>query len=700
MAAGAGADKLIHGSARAQQDAAEDVVTAVLGLGQLVGKLALAQSQDELNSIVANELAQNLARARTHLRVLTATLEPGTTAFSRAEKLQAQFEALAAQISTPSDANSLVELRRSVLAQASQSAELRARVSKSVVGLSGQLETLERIVAHETQEATRSARRSLWIARLLSPIALAVALGVGLHSARRLRESVRALRAQNAELASLSDDLKNVNEGLEGLVAERSAALVARERSMRLVLDAMSEGLISADLAGSIAGECSKAALAWFGAPAAATPLWSYLFPEDERLKLTFEMGYTQMTADMLPFEVCADCMPKRFEKDGKSFALDYRQVFEDGRFARVLVVVRDITHELETEARERDAREQHRLWAHLLEDKQGFLLFVRDSERILSELEAAPTLEQAQKLLHTLKGNTGVYGMESVARRCHELEDALAERGERPTPAEVSALSDFWRNRLARIADVLTAEGGVELKEEDFVELVHGLRQRRDYAELIELVQSFKWTPASVVLRRLAAQAQGVAERLGKRVEVKLEDNGLRVMPGALEDFWSSLVHVVRNAVDHGIETEEERLTAGKSAAGQLLFRTSELPGGGFRLELADDGRGIDFEQLRAACERQGLPAKTRADLIAGMFQSGITTRDEATDLSGRGVGLGAVASACRAAGGRVEVESTEREGTRFFFAFPQQSVQVRLKPVAAGPRPSRRPPALFKVG
>ena len=697
VATGASADAVVRGNARAQQDAAVELVTAVLQVGQLVGTIEVANNQDDLNSIVANQLAQTLARARTKLHVLRATLE-AADAVARVEKMQTRFEAIAGEISGSGDAQSLVELRRRVLSEAAQAAELSAKMQKSAQGVSAELDAVERIVTHETQTATHSAARVVWVARGLSLSAFAVAVGVAFYSARRLRHSIHGLRAQNRELASLSNDLKAMNEGLEGLVAERSAALVARERSMRLVLDAMSEGLIPADLDGRVAGECSHAAVTWFGEAAAETPIWRYLFPEDAALQQRFQLGYEQLAQDLLPFEASADCMPKRFEKAGKVCALGYRQVFEAGRFQRVLVVVRDITHEVEADLRERDAREQHQLIAHLVKDKQGFRAFVHDGERLLTELLATPERAQALRVLHTLKGNTAVYGMESVAARCHELEAVLAERDDTLHPPEAKELWQAWRSRLARLEDVLTAGEALEINESDFSELVHGLRQRRDYAELLALAESFKWTSSALLLGRLANQAERVAERVGKSVEVHVEHNRLRVMPGALEDFWSSLIHVVRNAVDHGLESEDERLAHGKPAAGQLILSTSALAGGGLAVELADDGRGIDFTRLRAICAERGLKADSRADLLEAMFQDGVTTRSEATDISGRGVGLSAVVAACRQGGGSVEVVTQPDKGTRFRFLFPKLAVQVRdvqsrKSSRAPRPRPSRRP-------
>lgn len=685
--AGGSAEQVVHGNARAQQDAAEQVMTAVLQLGQLVGKVALSRNEDELNSIVANELTQNLNRARSYLGALATSLPADAPTAKRVADMRSQFELLAAQISAADDTLSLVRLRRASLVEAQRASVLRERTQQAALALSKELAEAESIVADETQGATRSARRTLWTVRALSLLAFLTALVVGARQARRLRESVRGLRAQNQELESLSHDLKQMNEGLEGLVAQRSAELAARERSMRLVLDSMSEALITVDLNGRIVGESSKVALSWFGRPESGRSLWEHLFPTDPKRQALYQAGFEQVAEDMLPFEVSAACLPRHFERNGQTFSMSLRQVFEQDRFARVLVVIQDVTEQMAIEAREQDASEQHQLLGQLLRDKQGFRVFVRDGEKLLLELRNQPTREVAQRALHTLKGNAGVCGMISVARRCHLLEEALAESQDSLSPAASKSLAELWRSRLARIEELLTAEGNVEVNERDLSELTGGLHERRDYGELLDIVESWKWTKTAVLLQRLASQAQRVAEGLGKRVDVRVEHHHLRITPGPLDDFWGALIHVARNAVDHGIEDSDERESHGKPATGCVTVRSVPLEKGGFAIELADDGRGVDFEKLRRTAETLGISATTRDELIALMFRDGVSTRSTVTEISGRGVGLGAAAAACRAAGGVVQVQTEAGKGTCFRFEFQQQPVRVSKSHSARSP-------------
>lgn len=694
--------KLVYGGERVQQEAAGRFVATALHLGQLGGKIALASTGDELNSIAANELAQNLDRSRSYLRSILSSLDPKSPVFTRATEMQRAFEQVAGEISDAKSDKSLINLRRSILTEAENSVTLRKEVADSVQAFSGLLDVAQQTVARVTEHSARMASRTLWAARFGTLVVLAGAVWVGLGSVRRMRESVAALRAQNTKLESLSGELKSMNEGLEELVAQRSAQLLRRERSMRLVLDTVEEALVLCNLEGQVVGECSKVAVQWFGAPDEGRPIWTYLAPHDDKVRTQIQMGYEQVAQDFLPFEASVACLPGRIERDGRVFAFEYSQVMEDGQFQSVLVTAKDVTAQVASEAREREAREQQMLLANLLKDKAGFRAFVRDGEGLLADLRTQPEREPTLRALHTLKGNTAVYGMDSVARYCHGLEEHLADDAETLSATELDELTRLWRTRIHKIEEMVTSDASVELAENDYTEMVNALRQRKDHEQLINLVESWRWSATAAQLQRLSRQVRRVAERLDKHVEVSVEHHRLRVVPGPLDAFWGSLVHVVRNAVDHGIEPTSERIASGKPERGRIKLR-SELRDGELVVELEDDGRGIDFERLSKAAAAKGMPAATRADLVRAMFRDGVTTRDEATELSGRGVGLAAVSDSVARVGGKVECDSKPGVGTTFRFVFPLDSVKVRqgsMTTPSGRPRPpSVMPPSMRKV-
>jgi two-component system chemotaxis sensor kinase CheA len=202
-------------------------------------------------------------------------------------------------------------------------------------------------------------------------------------------------------------------------------------------------------------------------------------------------------------------------------------------------------------------------------------------------------------------------------------------------------------------------------------------------HARLESLVAALGQESFRERLERAAQQARELAERLEKpSLEVTVCAAPLRFHAERWRGFWSAFVHLVRNAIDHGIEPPAERKRLGKKEQGHLRFCLSEQPGS-ITLELSDDGRGIDWQALSRRAMGAGLPGETRADLVEALFHEGVTTRDVASETSGRGAGLAALRDACRVLDGEIEVESTPRVGTVFRLRFPSAATRS-IRPAA----------------
>ena len=173
----------------------------------------------------------------------------------------------------------------------------------------------------------------------------------------------------------------------------------------------------------------------------------------------------------------------------------------------------------------------------------------------------------------------------------------------------------------------------------------------------------------------RLADKAVYQAQRLGKpAVTIHTETCGVRLDPNRWASFWGAFIHVVNNAVDHGIEEPEVRTAANKPAAGNLWL-TAAREKGQLIISLRDDGRGVDWQRLAKRAQEHGMPSSTRAELVNAMFSDGISTRETATQTSGRGVGLAALREAVVALGGQIQVQSEPGMGTTFEFRFGKAS-------------------------
>jgi len=201
------------------------------------------------------------------------------------------------------------------------------------------------------------------------------------------------------------------------------------------------------------------------------------------------------------------------------------------------------------------------------------------------------------------------------------------------------------------------------------------------------ERVHSWLLEPAAARLGHLAELAGQAARKLGKPPPlVDLEHGEMRLCPERWGPIWSNLVHVVRTAVYHGIETPEQREERGKPASGQIWLLAG-LRGADVVLEVRDDGRGIPSKRVAEKARARDLPHGTPEELQRAMFSDGFSTADQGhTDISGRGVGLAAMLQACEQLGGRLEMDSSDGAGSCFRFVIPVASPDEVWTPVVHG--------------
>jgi two-component system, chemotaxis family, sensor kinase CheA len=195
--------------------------------------------------------------------------------------------------------------------------------------------------------------------------------------------------------------------------------------------------------------------------------------------------------------------------------------------------------------------------------------------------------------------------------------------------------------------------------------------------SDLQESVMKTRMQPIGHAWTKLPRMARDLARDLGKKIELKLEGNEIKLDREVLELVRDPFTHLMRNAADHGIETPAERRRAGKSETGTVTL-SARREGSAIVITLADDGRGIDPERIRAAIRRGGfatdaeLRAMSEQQLLQFIFHPGLTTAAQVTNVSGRGVGLDVVRSNAEKIGGAVEVASNAGRGTRFTIKIP----------------------------
>jgi two-component system, chemotaxis family, sensor kinase CheA len=486
-----------------------------------------------------------------------------------------------------------------------------------------------------------------------------------------------AMLAHIRELvAQIRQSAKDEQGRLEALVAERTRDLDRRNADLKQVLDNVGQGFVALDRSGKLSRERSRVLGEWFPSGAGCETFGELLATADPALGPWFALGWESLQDGLMPIEVSIDQLPNRVGAGERELGVEYRPILaEGGEMERVLVVVSDLTDARRRARAEADEREVTGLLSKLIADRAGFLEFFGEAHALVEQVVEATRLANdiAQKrALHTLKGNAGLYELGTVAELCHALEERLAD-GERLGDQDIERLRDRWQEISAKVQSFVAGSNAkLELDDGEHAELLGAIERGESHAELHRRVQAWRLEPARARLARIADQATALAERLGKGpMQVEIEANDVRVERERWSDFWLACVHVVRNAIDHGLETPEERRALGKPVPARLRLVTS-VAGGSFRIEFADDGRGIDWNAARIAARSLGLPSETQAELGEALFADGLSTRRQATELSGRGVGLAAVREACTKLGGRAEVHSVAGQGTTFRFTWP----------------------------
>jgi two-component system, chemotaxis family, sensor kinase CheA len=216
------------------------------------------------------------------------------------------------------------------------------------------------------------------------------------------------------------------------------------------------------------------------------------------------------------------------------------------------------------------------------------------------------------------------------------------------------------------------------------------GLAQlERNVRELQESVMRVRMLPISFVFSRFPRMVRDLSQRLGKQVELKLTGDQTELDKTVLEKIGDPLVHLVRNSIDHGIELPQARVAAGKPSAGVISLEAYHK-GGNIVVEVCDDGGGLQRERILAKARERNLVGATEVltdeQICHLIFMPGFSTADQATDISGRGVGMDVVRRNIKELGGSIEVSSTDGRGSRFVITLPLTLAIVDGQSVSVG--------------
>ena len=465
-------------------------------------------------------------------------------------------------------------------------------------------------------------------------------------------------------------------------VRDREARLALRNADLQLILTSVEQGFLTARPDGTLLPERSAIVETWTGKLASDATVWDLAGSIDDAARTPTEIAWMQLVDDILPQEVAIDQLPKRLSSGRREFELTFRPVMDGAVMERMVIVLTDVTSEVE---RQRALLEQHEfsvLVDLLVRDQRAFHEFWQEASGLVRRITEDSGKEGADSLrrdLHTLKGNTRQIGIGRLASLCHSLEDAIAVRNASVLlAAERDSLRELWDSLARRIEPLLHGSTvSFQVSNQDYERLLSAVRLQPQSEQLEVLLRGLRCEPTAARLERAQDALRATCVKLGKTpAEVSIQHNNLRLLPERWASFWIVLPHILSNAVDHGLESDAERLAEGKPLPGRIRLSTA-LSDRHIVVEISDDGRGIDWLKVRAQAEQRGLTCETQQQLEMALFSEGFSMKESVTEFSGRGVGLSAVQTAVAALGGRIEIESKVGQGTTWRLRCPAEDCE-----------------------
>ena len=440
---------------------------------------------------------------------------------------------------------------------------------------------------------------------------------------------------------------------------------------------------------------------------------------------------------DMLGEKSIIELCPILERKNGRERILHFNWIprfSDEGKLDSFMVIVDDFTEKRRIEKEMQRLNQQHEQNMELVTqvlnlEPDEISEFLYDSSGLLSEAKKTirnsgrdrQFIDSLYRTIHTLKGNSGQFQFKSLKQLASNIEKELAELRNAEGIEERNMLESFdfstidqrleeadvYLQRLEELQSRLGAkEESIESKAErhepavmvPFVKIQGALDTVKQTLTIAQGLGSPMSLQASLRLAgRSIAQMREVPvsnfgfilesaiERLAHRLKKEAQFTVMGDVQIDVESFRTihrGLVHLINNALDHGIESPDVRKSKGKLTTGLISLRW-QIENSLVHFYLEDDGAGIDLNSVRKTYqERFGLTDSDAAkvtdpELLAALFSSGFTTRNEVTDVSGRGVGLDAVRYLIEGMGGSIQIETSLGKGTRFAFTVPAHKIQ-----------------------
>ncbi len=510
-----------------------------------------------------------------------------------------------------------------------------------------------------------------------------------------LKDNSEKLQIKNAELINIKSSLEDLNKQLDNKVDERT-------EDIKLLLDHSGQAFMSIDSKSEIQTGYSALSEIYLGPSLAGKNFWNVLFPdspEDVNI-FTAAVDRALHESSQIRRESYLSVLPESAETHQRELKIEYKLIHT--RFKeQVMVIITDVSFEKSLmEQMEKETREN---WTNM-----KIVLYAQEFWRIYNRVEAFCNLEKAYfedvalsaeglqenilKSLHRFKGQLSVYGFNEEIAYIHELEQDIIDL----TPLDKSRLKNVVHEsslverideRLNKIyenegVDIYVYRDTVRISKSKLDEIILSTEAAygEDASNLVKTLYSDNHMPFRRVFEGYADYVVLLGRSVGKEVApLEITGGEFLVDLGLYDGFMKSVVHILRNMVDHGIEKPELRYERGKPLAGTISVEIEKV-GNQIEIKIYDDGGGVDFEALKKNIIRNlgykeaQISKMDKVQLLELIFSNHVTTKNEGDIVSGRGLGMTLVKEEVLELGGSIRIDSVMYEKTQVEIVLPYQ--------------------------
>ncbi len=468
-----------------------------------------------------------------------------------------------------------------------------------------------------------------------------------------------------------------------------------KDRNLNSLLSALPFGLFYFDKHGKISQERSQITdkmFAGFNKYDTLDDFFLQFGVSNETIKKVIDVIYQ----NLLPFSSAGKLFPSRVEviQDNGNRLIDLtfkKHAKSDDSVERVIVIAEDVTKKVEAYQKNKMLNERVDRISKASDDTNGFKEFSKSCMSLFSDIQnkanvSDKDLTALKRDLHSLKGLVEVYGFSTASEQIHELETILAKNMlvdcREDFLGKLNCSESLFKEYVKDLEVLLALDQSDDFKtySKNKIDKIRSIATKLNNQDLSLSISDLEKFPIDRLLKKYRDYTDQILRKMkDKKAQLIFSRDADELTYDEVKLIDPALIHILRNSIDHGMEPSAQRLDQSKPELGSISLNAKRLQGF-LTLEISDDGKGIDPEILSKKAVEKGVWTEaqmmkaSKDEKISLIFAPSFSSKDDVSEISGRGVGMDAVKDLVEQLGGSIEVYTEIGKGTRFTLKIPTE--------------------------